>query len=150
MFSFLVVDDDKDMADSLADVLRLAEHDCVVAYDGRTALDEARRFHVEVVILDLNMPGLDGYATASCFLNSQDARRPVLIALTAASASSDARVNAMKSGFDGFLSKPANPRRILELAARLVDERAVLQPGSVDVESGARPAPHSFQSNSTP
>ncbi len=127
MFSFLVVDDDKDMADSLADVLRLAEHDCVVAYDGKTALDEARRFHIEVVILDLNMPGLDGYATASCFLNSQDTRRPVLIALTAASPS-DARVNAMRSGFDGFLSKPANPRRILELASRLVAERARSQP----------------------
>lgn len=122
MFSFLVVDDDQDAADSLADVCRLAGHDCVVAYDGKSALDEARRFHVDVVILDIHMPVLDGYETARCFMNSQELERPLLIALTA-HASPDARVNAMRSGFDGFLAKPANPNRLLDLVAKLKAER---------------------------
>ncbi len=124
MFSFLVVDDDIDVADSLAEVLRLAGHDCVIAYDGRAALDEARRFRVDAVILDIHMPMLDGFETARCFLNTQEPQRPLLIALTA-HVSSEARVSAMKSGFDGFLAKPANPRRLLDLVAKLSNERQV-------------------------
>ncbi len=122
MLSFLVVDDDRDAADCLADVFRLAGHDCIVAYDGRSALDEERRFHVDVVILDIHMPGLDGYETARCFLNSQELRRPLLIALTA-HASSEARVNAMRAGFDGFLAKPINPHRLLDLVDKLSNEQ---------------------------
>lgn len=128
MFSFLVVDDDKDAADCLADVFRLAGHDCIVAYDGKSALDEARRFHVDVVILDIQMPVLDGFETAMCFMNTQEAQRPLLIALTA-HVSPDARVNAMKAGFDGFLSKPANPHRLRDLVVKLSSERqAALMP----------------------
>ena len=122
MYSFLVVDDDVDAADALADVLRLDGHDCIVAYDGRSSLDEARRFHVDAVILDINMPGLDGYETASCLLNAQVAQPPILIALTALS-SREAMVNAMKIGFDGFLVKPANPHRLMDLVHKLVSER---------------------------
>ena len=122
LYSFLVVDDDMDAADALAAVLRLDGHDCIVAYDGRTSLDEARRFHVDVVILDINMPGLDGYETASCLLNAQVAQPPILIALTALS-SRDAKVNAMKIGFDGFLVKPTNPHRLMDLVNKLVSER---------------------------
>lgn len=122
MYSFLVVDDDMDAADALADVLRLDGHDCVVAYDGRSSLDEARRFHVDAVILDINMPGLDGYETASCFLNAQDAQVPILIALTALS-SREAKSNAMQIGFDGFLVKPTNPHQLMDLVAKLVVER---------------------------
>ena len=122
MYSFLVVDDDKDAADALADVLRLCGHDCVVAYDGRSSLDEARRFHVDVVILDIDMPRLNGYETASCFLNGQAAYTPILVALTGLS-SLEARPNAMHVGFHGFLVKPANPHRILELVGKLVAER---------------------------
>ncbi len=122
LFSFLVVDDDKDAADALANVLRLSGHDCVVAYDGRSSLDEARRFHVDAVILDINMPGLDGYETASCFLNAQVSQTPILIALTALS-SREAKVNAMQIGFDAFLVKPANPHRLLDLVSKLVAER---------------------------
>ncbi len=122
MFSFLVVDDDKDAADALADVLRLDGHDCVVAYDGRSSLDEARRFRVDVVILDINMPGLDGYETANCFLNAQVAHAPILIALTAMT-SREAKLNAMQIGFDGFLIKPANPNRLMNLVSKLVAER---------------------------
>ena len=122
MFSFLVVDDDQDAANSLADVLRLEGHYCVVAYDGRTSLDEARRFHVDAVILDINMSGLDGYETASCFLNAQVHQAPILIALTALS-SREAKAIAMQIGFDAFLVKPANPHRLMEVAYKLISER---------------------------
>ena len=122
LYSFLVVDDDKDAADALADVLRLGGHDCVVAYDGRSSLDEAKRFRVDVVILDINMPGLDGYETANCFLNAQEANVPILIALTALT-SRDAKTTAMQNGFDGFLVKPANPRQLMGLVNKLVAER---------------------------
>lgn len=122
VFSFLVVDDDRDAADALAEVLRLVGHDCIVAYDGRSSLDEARRFHVDVVILDLRMPGLDGYQTASCFRNAQEAQTPILVALTALT-SRDAQSQAMQIGFDGFLVKPVNPHRLMDLVQKLVCER---------------------------
>ena len=138
MFSFLVVDDDRDGADCLADVLRLAGHDCIVAYDGKAALDEARRFHIDVVILDINMPVLDGYETARCFLNSQELHRPLLVALTALS-NPDARVSAMNAGFDGFLAKPANPHRLLDLVAKLTNERPVMNTVAATAPCAARP-----------
>lgn len=97
MFYFLLVDDDKDAVDALAGVLRLSGHDCGVAYDGRTSLDEARRFQGDVVFLDTKMSGRSGYETANCFLNARVSQPPILIALTALS-SREAKVNAMKTG----------------------------------------------------
>ena len=122
LFSFLVVDDEREAADSLASVLRLSGHDCVVAYDGKAALDESKRFHTDVVVLDINMPGLDGIATAHCFLSAQTAHTPVLIALTGF-ASKEMRLEAMRSGFDALLTKPVNPNRLIDVARKLVEDR---------------------------
>lgn len=123
MFAFLVVDDDKDAADSLADALRLHGHDCTVAYDGRSALDESKRFRTDAVILDIDMPGLDGYETARAIRMAPTEPPPVLVALTGLS-SRAARGEAMRAGFDAFLVKPANPVALLHLVERLARERA--------------------------
>ena len=60
----LVVDDNRDAADSLAMLLSLWGHAVETARDGPTALDAARRFHPEVGVLDIGLPGMSGYAIA--------------------------------------------------------------------------------------
>lgn len=57
----LTVDDDRDTADTTADLRRLDGHDVRAVYDGHEAVETARTFWPHVVILDVNMPGLDGY-----------------------------------------------------------------------------------------
>jgi CheY-like chemotaxis protein len=58
------VDDNVDAAESLAVLLKMAGHDTATAYDGESALAAVERGHPEVILLDIGMPGLDGYAVA--------------------------------------------------------------------------------------
>jgi CheY-like chemotaxis protein len=60
----LLVDDDRDVADSLAEVLRLLDYDVRVVYSGAEALGVAGKYRPDVVILDINMPGIDGLQAA--------------------------------------------------------------------------------------
>src|SRR5262249_34073123 len=78
----LVVDDNQDAADSLALLLRLAGQDARAAYDGPSALAQAREFEPEVVFLDIGMPGMDGYEVARRLRRDRPPGGPVLVALT--------------------------------------------------------------------
>src|SRR5205823_1000103 len=78
----LVVDDNVDAADSLALLLRLAGQEVRVAYDGPTAVLIARAFRPQVALLDIGMPGMDGYELARRLREQPDTARPVLVALT--------------------------------------------------------------------
>ena len=77
----LVADDDHDSADSLAMVLRLEGYETYTAYDGKVALERARRLRPHIVILDLDMPLLNGAEVAQTL--RRDRRDYVLILLTA-------------------------------------------------------------------
>ncbi|MFD0667464.1 hybrid sensor histidine kinase/response regulator [Ramlibacter sp. MAHUQ-53] len=114
----LVVDDSEDAADSLALLLRLDGHAVVVARDGPQALAAVAREAPDVVLLDIGLPGMDGYAVARA-LRTQQAhgkRPPVLVALTGWGASED-RARAQASGFDHHLTKPADLEALRTLLA---------------------------------
>jgi signal transduction histidine kinase len=107
----LVVDDNRDAADSLALLLNLDGYKVDVANDGATALSEAVRFQPEVVLLDIGMPGMDGYEVARELRAGDPTRSMRLIALTGYGQPDD-RERARATGFDEYLTKPVDPERL--------------------------------------
>ena len=101
----LVVDDNQDAADMLADLLRRHGHDVVVAYDGAQALSLLKEFPVEVGVLDIGLPIMDGYELARSIRELPIGRTFKLIALTGYGQDSHG-ARASDAGFDGFFSKP--------------------------------------------
>jgi CheY-like chemotaxis protein len=100
----LVADDNTDAAVMLAETLGLTGHDVRIAHDGETALSVAADFRPDVVILDIGMPGLDGYEVARRLRQRFDGNVR-LIALTGWGQPAD-RQRAAEAGFDQHLTKP--------------------------------------------
>ncbi|HSK76429.1 MAG TPA: chemotaxis protein CheB [Thermoanaerobaculia bacterium] len=113
----LVVDDNEDSAESLALLLRLRGHEVKVAYNGPEALDTAGSFYPEAVLLDIGLPGLDGYQVASRLRQRPRNAKALLVALTGYGQEDDQRL-AREAGFDHHLTKPVDPQVIYELLAR--------------------------------
>ena len=80
----LLVDDDRDVADSTAELLRVLDYEVLVVYGGEEALGVAGRYRPDVVILDINMPGMDGLQAAWQLKMDRRLWRTPLIAHTAA------------------------------------------------------------------
>jgi CheY-like chemotaxis protein len=113
----LVVDDNVDTAESLAVLLRLKGHEVETAHDGPAALAKAGSFHPEVVLLDIGLPGLDGYQVASRLRRRRRTARALLVALTGYGQEEDQHL-AREAGFDHHLTKPVDLLVIYELLAR--------------------------------
>jgi len=113
----LVVDDNVDSAVSLADLLRLKGHEVEVAHDGPAALKKANSFQPQVVLLDIGLPGLDGYQVASRLRRRRRTARALLVALTGYGQEEDQRL-AREAGFDHHLIKPVDPKTIYDLLAQ--------------------------------
>jgi signal transduction histidine kinase len=106
----LVVDDNVDAADTLATLVRLSGHEVRTAYDGPAALVAAQEYRPEVVLLDIGLPGLDGYEVARR-LRCQTEGEHVLIAAVTGYGQDQDRSRSQQAGFDAHLVKP------VELAA---------------------------------
>jgi len=107
----LVVDDNVDAAESTAAFLRLEGHEVKAVHDGLQALASLKVFDPHVVVLDIGLPGLDGYAVARQLRERGDTNHVLLIALTGYGQKED-RQRASDSGFDYHFVKPADPREI--------------------------------------
>jgi PAS domain S-box-containing protein len=107
--SFVVADDNRDAADSLAMILQLAGHEVHVAYDGDEALRALRQYAPDVAVLDIGMPRLTGYEVATRVRTAGS--RVVLAALTGWGQEHD-RAQALASGFDRHFTKPVDPDQI--------------------------------------
>ncbi|HEX7446528.1 MAG TPA: ATP-binding protein, partial [Pirellulales bacterium] len=114
----LVVDDNPDSADTLALVLRLAGQDVRTAYDGAAALAAAEEFRPDLVLLDIGMPGMDGYQVAQRLRKDLDFRDQVLVALTGWGQDEDRR-RSEEAGFDRHLVKPIETKVLMELLREL-------------------------------
>jgi two-component system CheB/CheR fusion protein len=114
----LVVDDIPDSAESLARLLRRWGHEVSMAHDGPSALAAARSTSPEVVLLDIGLPGMDGYEVARQLRLDPDCTDTVLVALTGYGQSSD-RHQTRDAGFDQHLIKPVDTGALRELLATI-------------------------------
>jgi two-component system CheB/CheR fusion protein len=110
----LVVEDNLDTAESLTMLLRLRGHEVEVAHDGQQALVAAAAFEPEVVLLDIGLPGLDGYQVARNLRRRRGTAKALIVALTGYGQDEDQR-RAHEAGFDHHLTKPVAPQAIYEL-----------------------------------
>jgi PAS domain S-box-containing protein len=103
----VVVDDNQDAADSLALILAGSGADVRTAYDGDSGLRLIQAFQPDAALLDIGMPGTDGYGVCRRIRESDPDRRIVLVALTGFGQAQD-RARALTAGFDSHLTKPAD------------------------------------------
>lgn len=104
----LCVDDNRDAADTLARILEIYGFNVRICYNGLCALREALSFEPHAVLLDLNMPGMDGDVVAVRLRQENSDKTFFMVALTAANDSS-ARERLKSAGFDVHLIKPVDP-----------------------------------------
>lgn len=112
----LVVDDNRDAADSLALLLELSGYQVATAADGYSALTAARGFRPEVVLLDIGLPGLDGYAVVQRLRQDPDTRSARVIAISGYGGE-EQRERSRQAGFDLHLVKPVDPEFLQRLLA---------------------------------
>jgi two-component system CheB/CheR fusion protein len=110
----LVIDDNVDMARGLASLLKLLNYEVWTAYDGRTGLEAARGHRPEVVLLDIGLPGLDGYQVAEQLRREDFGKDMLLIAVTGYGNEED-RQQARSAGFDHFVTKPVDYATLVAL-----------------------------------
>jgi CheY-like chemotaxis protein len=113
----LIVDDNVDAAVSLGMLLRLAGQEVRVAYDGPTALREASEFRPHLVLLDIGMPGMDGYEVCRHLRRQPGLERTTVAALTGWGQDEDRR-RSQEAGFHHHIVKPVEPSAL----QRLIDE----------------------------
>jgi PAS domain S-box-containing protein len=122
-FRVLVVDDNRDAADSLCMLLRGAGASAQTAYDGSSALEAIGASQPNVLLLDLGMPGMDGFTVARRIRQDPRHRHLTLIALTGWGQEQD-RLHSLAAGFDHHLTKPADLNALKALFASLQPSRA--------------------------
>jgi len=125
----LVVDDNRDAADSLGLLLRLLGADVRVVNDGPSALQTLSTFRPRVVLLDIGMPGMDGYEAARQIRQQPEFRDVMLIALTGWGQEEDRR-RTTQAGFDHHLLKPADMGELQSLFMLLRSNEAGPSPAS--------------------
>ena len=101
----LVIDDNRDSADSATDVLRLLGNHVETAYDGRTGIAKAARLRPHVILLDLAMPGMDGFEARRALRDQPGSSQAFLVAMTGFGNEEDKR-RTRDAGFDAHLIKP--------------------------------------------
>ncbi len=115
----LVVDDNKDVAESLANMLQIGGHEIQTAHSGPAALDAARPFKPDVVFLDIGLPGMSGYEVAKRLRKEASLSGAVLVALTGWG-SDDVKRLSREAGFDFHLTKPVELTAIERILAQVM------------------------------
>ena len=115
--SILIIEDNADARDALRALLELEGHAVEAVGEGQEALELARAKDPDIALVDIGLPGIDGYEVARR-VRARDARRPVLIALTGYGQPEDRR-RATEAGFDDMLVKPVDPTVLTDLLATL-------------------------------
>ena len=122
--SILVVEDNVDAGDALAQLLRLSGHDVEVALDGFEGIGRFDESRPRVVLCDIGLPGINGYEVAQRMRTRRHEPRPAIIAITGYG-DTQASERAFAAGFDHCVVKPVNPEALL----RLIDSALLAEDG---------------------
>jgi signal transduction histidine kinase/ActR/RegA family two-component response regulator len=112
----LIVDDNQDMAQSTAQLLTLLGHNVQTAYDGPSAVEAARAYRPDVILLDIGLPGMDGFDVAGQVRQQPELKNTVIIAISGYAENVD-RTRSREAGFDHHLVKPIDFNTLLYLLA---------------------------------
>ena len=117
MRRILVIDDNRDVADSLAMLMESFTADVRASYDGASGVEAAAEFRPDIVFIDIRMPEMDGYETSRRLRARLGAATPMLVALTGLGHDQD-REQTREAGFDIHLTKPVSADALEELLRR--------------------------------
>jgi len=113
----LVVDDNRDSAETIAMLVELWGHEVRIVHDGRSALTEAPEWRPEVVLLDIGLPGIDGYEVARRLRREASLDGVLMVAMTGYGQERDRQLSR-EAGFDHHLVKPVDPSTLQALLAQ--------------------------------
>jgi len=142
MQKILIVEDERDIADLVGFNLERAGYEVLKAHDGITGAEMAIQRRPDLVILDLMLPGKDGYAVFKELRRDTRSRDIPVIMLTARAQTED-RIQGLEAGADDYLTKPFSPKELM-LRVQAVLKRSDGPPGQVEFTFG----PFRFDKNS--
>jgi CheY-like chemotaxis protein len=129
-FGVLIVDDNRDATDSMAMLLKMEGYDVRVAYDGQQALDAVGNSRPDVILLDIGLPGMDGFQVAQRVRADPDNRAIVIVAVSGYG-QEEHRARSNQAGCDHHLVKPIEPAIVSELLASLHSNRHGVSPENI-------------------
>ena len=121
-FRVLVVDDNVDSAETILTSLRTEGHEADVAYDGKSAIERARAFKPDTVLLDIGLPGMSGLDVARTLRTLPETRNALIIALSGYGQAED-KERSLQAGMDHHLTKPVDPGALSALFTSLRSTR---------------------------
>ena len=142
MHRILIVEDEQDIADLIGFNLQRAGFEVIKAYDGIVGTEMALRERPDLIVLDLMLPGRDGYSVFRELRRDTRTTAIPVIMLTARAQTED-RIQGLEAGADDYLTKPFSPKELM-LRVQAILKRSDGPPGSVDFSYG----PFRFDKNS--
>lgn len=119
MAKILLVEDDTDNRVIYRVILEHSGHEVIETWNGEDGVRLAREAHPDLVLMDISIPLLDGYEATRRLKVDPGTAHILIVALTAHAMAED-RVQAAEAGFDAYLTKPLEPRRLAEEVRRLL------------------------------
>jgi DNA-binding response OmpR family regulator len=115
----LVAEDERNLVEALSFLMRRAGYEVSVAHDGPTAAAMARELHPDLVLLDIMLPGCDGFEVAATIKREATGKTPRIVMLTAKGHERDRR-KALALGVDDYVTKPFSNRDVIERVRALL------------------------------
>ena len=122
----LIVDDNREMAETAAALLIACGHDVRTAYDGLSAVATASEYHPNVVLLDIGLPGMSGYEVARQLRVSEQWHSMLLVAVTGYGQDAD-RQRAREAGFDHYVVKPLEPATLEKIVESISVPASIIE-----------------------
>lgn len=118
----LVVDDNRDMAIGMASLLQFAGFDARTAHDGTSALKAAYELHPQIILLDIGLPGMDGFEVAARLRSDETCKNTVIVAVSGYGQEADRR-RSQEAGFDHHVVKPIDHDALITLLSDIIERK---------------------------